>query len=79
MITIFRRWMIFLYMMRFLFYISAQGVVTLNPERKSAPDSIAVFLCVKFVICFFLSRISITHTQNLSMPRGRGIQDPKGE
>ena len=33
-------------------YYPSQGVETLNQKRKSAPDSIAVFLCAKFVISF---------------------------
>ena len=37
---------------RIFHYYFYQGVVALNPKRKSAPDSIAVFLCVKFVISF---------------------------
>ena len=51
-------------------YYLIQGVVTLNPKRKSAPESIAVFLCVKFVISysFFID----THISNSYLCREGG-------
>ncbi|EFA27850.1 hypothetical protein HAINFHK1212_0657, partial [Haemophilus influenzae HK1212] len=45
-------YIILLYILQIFLYYFIQGVVALNPKRKSAPDSIAVFLCVKFVISF---------------------------